>query len=144
MSYPNEDLELHASPNGDGQETGPPWGKIVEVEAAEVPARHAGPWFDLYRELLLRLEQTPAHLALAVTLRDEKTQRSALYGLNQLFRSRLGKGAVYLSRGTCEDGTPVIYVRRGKHWGTRGLAHSTGKDESPPPPKPGRPKRKSE
>jgi hypothetical protein len=118
---PGEYVQSYTSPNGgDGEDQADqPWLRITEVVATDVPIPSKSVWLPLYRELLLRLEQTEARFALAVTFPDDKTLKSAQGGLSNLFKNRLGKEAVYVKAGHTDDGTPVLYIRRGENWERR-------------------------
>jgi hypothetical protein len=107
------------SPNGDHDQVDHPWTRIVEVSVADIPARATGRWVALYRELLLRLEQTPPKLALAITFRDSKTLDRAASSLWTLFREHQGKGAIRIDTVVTDDGTPTLYIRRGENWDRR-------------------------
>jgi len=94
-----------------------PWSKVVEIPAAEMPPLSGGQWFALFRELLKRLEETPSSAALAITMRDEKTLKSARFNLSRLFTERLGSDHVVVSSEMTAHGEAILYVRRGAAWG---------------------------
>lgn len=90
-------------------ENGKLWRRITEVPAEEVPA--GGKYAELFRELLLRLEQTPPKYSLVVEMVDERAARAAASSLRPLFAKRLGSNAVF----TSWTGT-FLFVRRGPNW----------------------------
>jgi hypothetical protein len=107
------------SSNGGNQPPESPYGRIVEVRAEDIPVRTISQWSPLYHELLLRLEKTPAHKALAIPFRDIKTCRSAHKCIVSMFRHHNGHKVVQAMHVVLDDGTPMLYVRRGEHWNRR-------------------------
>ena len=65
----------------------------------------------------MRLEETPPSAALAITMRDEKTLKSARFNLKSLFTVRLGSDHVVVSSEIAANGEAILYVRRGESWG---------------------------
>lgn len=98
--------------NGNGRK---PWGEIRRIDAEEMLPRSTGGsiYLALWRELLLRLEQTPATYALEITFDDHQEGYSALSSLRRI-REQQGKvDQVELSSRKLDD-KRVIYIRRGK------------------------------
>jgi hypothetical protein len=104
--------------NGEGQAPAPssngahPWGAIREVDSAGLHRRAPShQWGELYRDLLLRLEQTPLPRALEVPFRDKKSAANARTAL-RTWMSRDGRPGIMsiFSRGT------TLYVCRGPKW----------------------------
>jgi hypothetical protein len=134
-----------ASSNGGNAPPEQPWLRIAEISVHDIPVRTISRWTPLYRELLLRLEQTPAHLALAITFCDEDTLRRAHKCLVALFRHRHGPRVVAANAAVLEDGKPMLYIRRGENWSHRhgppAPADPDPDQASPSKRTPGRPRR---
>lgn len=93
--------------------------KVREVEAAIAPppVERQGRWLALYRELCLRLEQTPSRLALAVEFDTYVDTKLAYDSLRRRFDGQHGPGFAELATRRHADGSGVLYVRRGETWG---------------------------
>lgn len=90
------------------------WGPIREVPTAKAPPAEVGKFWALYRDLLLRLEATPAAFTLQVPLSGSVSSAQRI--LARLFNTRLGKGAVVVYAALERDGKQYLYVRRGPQW----------------------------
>lgn len=88
---------------------------IAEIKATLMPPAGQSKWFALYREIILRLEQTPPRSALHIVLADGDGGQGAVGAISRLAADRIGKGHVSLSWAT-EDGHTVLYARRGPNW----------------------------
>lgn len=95
-----------------------PWGPIVEIRAEEIalPARTTGAWFDLWQDLLLRLEKTEREFALAIPFENHQVGENAAAALRKYAEShKMADQVEILSRKAGEGRT--IYVRRGEAYG---------------------------
>ena len=115
----DDDYKVTVKPNGDRETPDRPWGRIVEVSVQDIPGPNAGEWGELARELLLRLEKTPPDKALAILICDTPTLKRAIKTLSAYFRKHHGKAVVRLASHVFQDGTPILYVRRGENWRRR-------------------------
>lgn len=98
-----------ASSNGNGA----PW-TIREIEAAWMPPESGGKWWPLFREIMLRLEQTPERFALKIEL-HEGGATGAAKAITRYANDRLGDGALVTSY-DISDGENALYVRRGDNY----------------------------
>lgn len=89
--------------------------KITEVDARLMPPAGNAKWWPLFREIMLRLEQTPDSSALRVVLSNGDSAAGAVKGLSRYSKERNGDGHLCLSW-VLEDGREVLYARRGPKW----------------------------
>lgn len=93
---------------------GTPWA-IQEIDAAMMPPDNGGgKWWPLFREVALRLEQTPDNYALKIRLQDGGAA-SAKIALTRYANDRLGEGAIILTYERADDGD-YVYARRGPNY----------------------------
>jgi len=88
---------------------------VTEVDARFMPPPKAGKWWDLYKEVMLRLEQTPERAALRIELSNGDGASGAAGAPTRLSTEREGEGLIVLS-GVVEGEKQVLYVRRGPNW----------------------------
>lgn len=84
---------------------------IREIDAQDIPPLYSRRWKALARELLLRLEKTPADKALEVPLESPEVVERAYKSLYAYFKLCKGLKAVKIA---CRGN--AIYVQRGKNW----------------------------
>lgn len=100
------------------------WQSIEEVDAAEygfgkyveTRPRSSGRWTALYRQILLRLEQTPRSRALAVRFKSREKAKQAKNSADWWFNRWCGPGFVEIAARTGEDGCGLLLVRRGEDY----------------------------
>lgn len=86
--------------------------RITEVPQAEVPGdRRGAHWDDLYRDVRLRLEQTPPRYALRLEFDENDTARKATNALRARFKKHEPDGYVHL-RVTTQN----VFVWRGENY----------------------------
>ena len=90
------------------------WGEIREVPAPK-PRVKVSAYEELYHELLLRLEKTPARKALAIPFTDYGAAMRARDNLQQLLFRRRGPGLVRFRVEVIGDGA-VVFAQRGPKW----------------------------
>lgn len=90
--------------------------QIREINASEMPTNGVK-WWPLFLDLKLRLEQTPASKALAVSFAHGDSISGVKSSLARLFKHQCGENAVIIATGVDRDGAPTLYVRRGPNWG---------------------------
>lgn len=95
------------------------WGAIKEVEVAAIPSfvptLRRSKWADLYDEVMLRLEETPAKFALAVPFEDQKAARAAKGAISSMTHKRHGPG--YICTAVRPNGKGwIVYMRRGPNY----------------------------
>jgi len=88
---------------------------VTEVDARFMPPPKAGKWWELYKEVMLRLEQTPERAALRIELTNGDAASGAMGAIARLASERDGEGVLTMSAVT-EDDKQVLYVRRGHNW----------------------------
>lgn len=93
---------------------GTPW-KIKEIDAKLMPPAGSSKWWFLFREITLRLEQTPSSMALEITLHDGGAS-GALKAISRYANERMGEGMISLSHEVTPDGQEILYVRRGTNY----------------------------
>ncbi len=93
------------------------WGNISEIELSDIPdintnsGSERGKYVELWRQIILRMEQTPASRALAITFSTHQDAVRAAHALRRLaitwygrnyfnIRTRQGSNCVFVSRGT--------------------------------------------
>lgn len=90
--------------------------KIKEIKADLMPPSDAaGKWWPLYREIVLRLEQTSERFALEIKLEDGGAA-SARNAISRYANKRLGKGAIDLVYVPDGNGGGTLYARRGPNY----------------------------
>jgi hypothetical protein len=99
------------SSNGDG---GVPWGRIAELKIREapIPRTRQAKWDALYRELMLRLEQTDSRHVLAVPMKEPRLVTLAARALRWRFE-QVDPDFVEI---TTTSNPPVLYIKRGPNW----------------------------
>lgn len=90
------------------------WGTIQQIEAKMTPPPRGSKWWPLFREILLRLEQTSERHALAIEIFG--SAESAAKSIGMMASKRLGQGAIRLSFEQIEDGRGILYARRGPNY----------------------------
>lgn len=87
---------------------------IREIEAKLLPPEKGAKRWPLYREIILRLEQTSDKFALAIHI--PVGGQSARAAIARMANERLGKGAITFSSSRNADGSHMLYARRGPKW----------------------------
>jgi hypothetical protein len=94
------------------------WGQPVEVPRDRVQNRTpTGTWTRLACDLMLRLERTNEHKAIAVPFADADYMTRARNSLYKWFRERYGPFTVDIVLDRSEDGSGTLYICRGPKWG---------------------------
>jgi hypothetical protein len=105
-----ETIEVTLSSNGQ-RDPEAVWGPPVELAAIDVPIQQRSQvWQDLYAEVILRLEKTPASRALAFPFKSEVLLKRAYAAL----RKRFVPGVILIN---LRKDPPTLYIRRGPNWG---------------------------
>lgn len=102
----------------DVEPDGRPWGQIREILTADVEAA-GGKWWPLYKDIRLRLDETPEQFSLVVPFVNGDSVSSAARSLRKMFSVRLGSKAVVVTEGVDpkDEVTPCLFARRGPNWG---------------------------
>lgn len=94
--------------------------RVYQVAAADMPFEH--PLYDIFREMRMRLENTTSDWALCFVFdplpADDLTL--LLTSLRELVTERLGERAIEIAAELApDDGSTLLYVRRGPAWKSR-------------------------